>query len=120
MLSYSQHSMDETAGHGRHTGWVDVVRPDPDSELCLMAEQKREIRLFFDPRESEIEVQGGDVAFVFPDNGRVVVMRLIELAERGEAGDVVTADGVILSVLDLLRMAQHVDSLARALAGMGA
>lgn len=104
----------------RSGGWVDVVRPDADSELYLSAEPRRELRLFFDPRDAEIELLGGDMAFVFPDNGRVVVMRLVELAERAEAGEIVTADGVVLSVLDLLRAAQHVDSLARALAGMDA
>lgn len=104
----------------RTGGWVDVVRPDADSELCLTAEPRRELRLFFDPRETEIELSGGDMTFVFPDNGRVVVMRLVELAERGEAAEIVTADGAVLSVLDLLRAAQHVDSLARALADMDA
>ncbi len=119
MLSHSIAAQGEKTDI-RAGGWVDVVRPDADSELCLTAEPRRELRLFFDPRETEIELLGGDMAFVFPDNGRVVVMRLVELAERGEAAEIVTADGAVLSVLDLLRAAQRVDSLARALADMDA
>lgn len=99
--------------------WMDIVRPAPAVEYVLTPPARCELRLFFDPRDPEVELQGSDLAFVFPDGARLVLLGLVDMAERGEAGEIVTTDCGVLSVLDLLRAAQHVNSLARALLETG-
>ena len=112
----ASHPRDDQIRPADHPGWLDVVRPEPGISWCLSVPPRRELRLFFDPRDCEVQPSGPDIVLVFVDGARLILAGLADLIERGEAGDLVTAEGAVMAAGDLARGVDDIDGLARALA----